>query len=102
MDRFSKGQGEHCAPFLNVNFLTECTQNVTPSEHGYALLANTPCFLHQFPKAQKKRKGVGGTSDFSRVFGRVTSIWRAFAWIYISVFVLPNRRVYLVASYQEL
>ena len=39
---------------------------------------------------------------FFRVFGRVTSIWRAFAWIYISVFVLPNRRVYLVASYQEL
>ena len=46
MDRFSKGQREHCAPFLNVNCLTECTQNVTPSEHGYALLANTICFLH--------------------------------------------------------
>ena len=46
MDRFSKGQRERCAPFLNVNFLTECTPNVTPSEHGYALLANTPCFLH--------------------------------------------------------
>ena len=46
MHRFSEGQREHGAPFLNVNFLTECPQNVKPSEQGYALLADAPCFLH--------------------------------------------------------
>ena len=45
---------------------------------------------------------MGGTSDFSLVFGRVTSVLRAFAWICISVFILPNGNVYLVASYQGL
>ena len=46
MDGFSDGRREHGAPFLNGNFLTECPQNVTPSEQGCVLLANTPCFLH--------------------------------------------------------
>ena len=64
MNRFSGGQRGHGAPFLNVNFLTECSLNVTTSEQGYALLAEAPCFLHKFRKAQQKRKGVGGTSDF--------------------------------------
>ena len=67
-----------------------------------------PCFqilpvsYVSFGKRRRSAKESVGHQFFSRVFGRVTSIWRAFAWIYISVFILPNGNVYLVASYQEL
>ena len=63
-----------------------------------------PLFLTLLSESAEEAQRSRCTSDFSRGFGRVTSILqlRAFSWIYISVFILPNGNVYLVASYQGL